>query len=61
MLYIGLNRENHETIIVSKTIRHRALIFGMMHYLVVFYQVCSNYTPRAKYGPTLGVTGFTQA
>ena len=59
MLYLGLNREKHENIILSKTIRPRASIFGMMHYLVVFYQVCSNYTPRAKNGPTPGDTGFT--
>ena len=41
MLYIGLNREKPEKIL-SETTRPRALIFGMMHYLVVFYQVCSN-------------------
>ena len=29
MLYIGLNREKHEKIFLSETIRHRALIFGM--------------------------------
>ena len=29
MLYIGLNREKHEKIFLSETIRPRALIFGM--------------------------------
>ena len=59
MLYIGINREKHEQIFLSDTIRPGALIFGMMHYLVVFYQICSNHTPGAKNGPTLGVTCFT--
>ena len=30
------------------------MIFGMKHYLVVFYSVCSNYTPGAKNGPARG-------
>ena len=59
MLYIGLNREKHEKIFLSETIRPRALIFGMMHYLVVFYQVCLNYTPRVENGPSPGFTCFT--
>ena len=59
MLYIGLYREKHEKIFLSETIRPRALIFGMMHYLVVFYQVCSNYSPEAKIGSTSGVNCFT--
>ena len=42
MLYIGFNRKKHEKDFLSETIRPRALIFGMMHYLVVIYQVCSN-------------------
>ena len=54
MVNIGLNREKHEKIFWSETIRPRTLKFGMMHYLVVFYQVCSNYTPGAKNGPTPG-------
>ena len=29
MLYIGLNREKHETIFLSETIRPRAICFGM--------------------------------
>ena len=35
--------------------RPRALIFGMYHHLVNFYQVCSNYTSWAKNGPTARV------
>ena len=34
----------------------RALIFGMYHNIVDLYQVCSNYAPDAKIGPTPGVT-----
>ena len=59
VLHIGFYREQHEKIFLSETIRPRALIFGMMHYLVVFYQVCSNYTPGAKNDPNPGVTCFT--
>ena len=29
MLYIGLNREKHEKIFLSETIRPRAMIFGL--------------------------------
>ena len=54
MLYKGLNRKKHEKDFLSETIRPRALIFGMMHYLVVIYQVCSNYTPGAKMAPPRG-------
>ena len=54
MFYIGLYREKHGKIILSETIRPRALIFGMYHHLVDLYQVCSHYTPRAKNGPTPG-------
>ena len=50
-LYIGRN--------MDETTRPRALIFGMQHYLVNLYQVCSNYIPGAKNGPTPGVTCFT--
>ena len=52
MLYIVLYREKHEKIFLSENTRPRALIFGMMHNLVVLYQICSNYTPGAKNGPT---------
>ena len=33
------------------TTRPRALIFGMKHYLVGFYQVCSNGGPEVQKGP----------
>ena len=46
----------HEKIFLSETIRDRALIFGMYHHLVDFYQVCSNYVPGAKNGSASGVT-----
>ena len=55
MLYIGLNREKHEKIFLSETIRPRAMIFGMYrHHLV-------DYAPGAKNGPAPGVTSFTLA
>ena len=54
IVYIGLYRENHETIFLSETTRHRALIFGAEHHLVNLYQVCSNYIPEAKIGPSQG-------
>ena len=54
MLYIGLNREKHEKIFLSETIRPRALIFGMKHHIV-------DYAPGAKNGPVPGVTYFTLA
>ena len=52
MIYIGLNWEKHEkNIFLSETIRPRALIFGMMHHVVVFRLVFfSNYNPGAKNG-----------
>ena len=56
MLYTGLNREKHEKIFLSETIRPRALIFGMKHHLVVFYQVCSNNAPLDQKWPCLGGT-----
>ena len=59
MFYIGLYREKHEKIFLSKTTRPRALIFGMMHILVVFYQICSNYSPGAKNRQAPEVTCFT--
>ena len=59
MFYIGLYRENMNKIFLSETTRHIALIFGMYHNLVDFYQVCSNYVPGAKNGHAPGVTCFT--
>ena len=47
-------------IFLSETRMPRALIFGTYH-LVDLCQVCSNYTPGAKNGPTLGVKCFTKA
>ena len=43
-----------KTIFMSRPTRPRALIFGMKHHLVNFYQVCSNYIPGAKNGPPKG-------
>ena len=54
MFDIGLYREKHENIFLSETTRHKALIFGMRPHLVDLYQVCSNYAPEAKNGPTTG-------
>ena len=54
IVYIGLYRENHVKIFLSETTRHRALIFGTKHHLVNLYQVCSNYIPVAKIGPSMG-------
>ena len=42
MFYIGLYREQHERIFLSETTRSRALIFGMLYYLVDLFQVYSN-------------------
>ena len=50
----GLCWENVKKIFLSETIWPRAFIFGMYHYLVDLYQVCSNYTPGAKNGPASG-------
>ena len=55
MFYILDEKRKHEKIFLSETTRHRALIFG----IVDLYQVCSNYSPEANYGPALGVTCFT--
>ena len=49
MLFIDLYREKHETIFLSETTRPRALIFGMKHYLVVFYTNCDKMAARAKW------------
>ena len=54
MRYIGLNREKHEKILLSKTIRPSAMIFGMWPHLV-------DYAHGAKNDPTPGVTYFTLA
>ena len=54
MFYIGLYSENHENIFFSETIWPRVLIFAMLHHLVNFYQVCSNYVPGAGNGPPRG-------
>ena len=59
MFYIGLYREKHEKILLSETLRSRALIFGMFYHLVDLYQVCSNYAPWANNCPSPGVTCFT--
>ena len=59
MLYIDLYREKHEKIFLSETTWPRALILGMKHHLVDFYQVCSNYTPGVKNGHALGGNMFT--
>ena len=56
MFYIGLYREKHGKIFLFETIRPNALIFVMYNDLVNLFQVCSNYAPRAKIGPTPGVT-----
>ena len=39
---------------LSKTARHRTLIFGVKHQIVNLYQVCSNYIPGAKTDPPRG-------
>ena len=44
MFYIGLYWENVKNL-MSETTGPKALIFGMKHHLVDFYQVCSNYRP----------------
>ena len=41
-------------IFLFETIRPRALIFNVKHYLEDLYQVCSNYTPVAKNCPPWG-------
>ena len=54
--YIG---KHIEKIFLSQTLSPRALLIGMSHHLVVFYQVCSNYFPGAIFGPTSGAKCFT--
>ena len=60
MLYIGLYGKE-EKIVLPGTRRPILLIFGIQHHLVDLYQVCLNYSPRAKNGPGGwgGVTCFT--
>ena len=58
MFHIGLYREKHERIFLSKTTRSRALIFGMLYHLVNLFQVCSNYIPGVKNGPAPWVHMF---
>ena len=41
-------------IFLSETTRPKALIFGMKHYLVKLYKVCSNYIPVVKNGQIWG-------
>ena len=40
--------EKHKQIFLSGTKRPRAIIFGMLHYIVDLYQVCSHYGPGLK-------------
>ena len=49
MFYIGLYTEKHEKIFLSETTRPRAMIFGMKHYLVVFYPVLKLYPWSQKW------------
>ena len=43
--------------VFSETTRPRALIFGMKHCLLDFYQVCSVSDPRVQKGPAAGGLG----
>ena len=43
---------------MSQTIRARAFIYGMKHYLVALYQNTSNYGPGVEISPMLWVLGF---
>ena len=56
-LKINFQDENFK-IFLSENTLPRALIFGMLHQLVDFYQVCSNYVPGEKWA-CRGVTCFT--
>ena len=53
VLYIGLYSKKHENIFLTETIWPRVLIIGMMYHLVDLYEVCLNYPPGTKNGPTL--------
>ena len=48
MFNIGLDRENMEKIFLTETTRQIALIFGMKHHLVDFYQIYSKNAPGSK-------------
>ena len=54
MFHIGLFREKHENIFLFEATRPRDLIFGVKHYLVDVYQVCSSYISGAKNGSPWG-------
>ena len=56
MFFIGLYREKHEKYYCLKP---QGL--DLKPHLINLYQVCSNYTPRAKNGPVQEVTCFSQA
>ena len=43
-------------IFISETRRHRALIFGMWHFLLDLYPDCSYDSPHVKSGAAPGVT-----
>ena len=51
-------KEKTLKIFLSKTVRARAFIFGMYHYLVALYQNTSNYGPGEEISPMLWVLGF---
>ena len=54
-LNIGRKKENSKCFF-SETGRRRALIFGILHFLVDFYKVCSYDAPGVKTGPAPVVT-----
>ena len=54
-LIIGRKKENSKCFF-SETRSCRALIFGILHFLVDFYKVCSYDAPGVKIGPALVVT-----
>ena len=54
--YIGKNCQ----ISLYLAIRPRLTKFCRYFYLVSLYQECPNFSPGVKFGPTLGVTSFTE-
>ena len=55
----GLGCENKIYLkIFSRTARLRCFKFRVLHFLVVFNQVCSNEGPRIQNGPKPGSAGF---
>ena len=56
-LYLAMP-EARTTQIFSRTAWLRCLILDTQHCLVVFYQVCSNDSPRVQNGPGPGVLGL---